>query len=136
MKTKLSDSQNKLWTLAKQINDCWHKGNPSELSHFFHQEVVFNSPDFVHQIKGKDDCVQTYFDFLENSEVLLYNTSNPKVEMFASTGIIAYDFEMKYKQNDKVHHEIGTDILVFQKTENSWKVIWRGLSNLKNKTKK
>jgi len=136
MKSKLSDSQNKLWTLAQQINDCWHKGNPSELSHFFHEEVVFNSPDFVHQIKGKDNCVQTYFDFLDNSEVLLYNTNNPKVELFDSTGIIAYDFEMKYEQNDKVHHEIGTDILVFQKTENSWKVIWRGLSNLKNKTKK
>ena len=121
-----------IWTLVKKINDCWYKGEPSRLTDFFHLNIVFNSPDFKHQIVGRDNCIQTYIDFMNNSKVLLYNEGNPNVHLFANTATVAYDFEMKYEQNNKLYHETGTDIMVFERDKDSWKAVWRGLSNLKN----
>jgi hypothetical protein len=69
---------------------------------------------------------------MNNSKVLLYNEGNPVVGIFANTAVVTYDFEMKCEQNNKTCHETGTDIMVFDRNQDSWKVVWRGLSNLKN----
>jgi hypothetical protein len=130
--TTLNKDQKQLWKLIRKINNCWHRGNPLELSDFFDQNVVFNSPDFKRQIIGKDNCIRTYIDFMNNSKVLIYNESNPAVQLFANTAVVTYDFEMKYEQNNNTYHETGTDILIFERRQGLWKVIWRGLSNLKN----
>lgn len=123
-------TQHDLWALVQKINTAWHSGHTGELAPYFHDEVVFNSPDFKHQIKGKENCVRTYTDFMSTSEVLFYNESNPKVHTSGDTAVVTYDFEMKYEQNNQTHHERGTDILVFNRDPDGWKVIWRGLSNL------
>ncbi len=130
--TTWNKDQRELWELIQKINGCWYKGDPLQLADFFHPNIVFNSPDFKHQITGKDNCAQTYIDFMNNSKVLLYNEGNPTVGIFSNTAIVTYDFEMKYEQNNKTYHETGTDIMVFERHQDTWKVIWRGLSNLKN----
>lgn len=131
-KTTKNKDQKELRQLMRKINDCWYKGDPLQLSDFFHPDVVFNSPDFKYQIIGNDNCVKTYIDFMNNSEILLYNESNPVVTLFVNTAVVTYDFEIKYKQNNKTYHETGTDIVVFERYQDSWKVVWRGVSNLKN----
>src|SRR5450759_5775485 len=98
--TTWNKDQKELWELMQKINDCWYKGDPLQLSDFFHPNIAFNSPDFKHQIIGKDNCVQTYIDFMSNSKVLLYNEGNPTVGLFANTAVVTYDFEMKYDQNN------------------------------------
>lgn len=128
----LTEQQQEFWTLVQKINNCWYQGQPTDLSAYFHQDVVFNSPDFKYQITGKENCIQTYIDFLNISSILDYIESNPTVQIFEKTAIVTYDFEMKYEQKDKTFHETGTDILAFEKDGQSWKVVWRALSNLKN----
>ncbi|MBL7682068.1 MAG: nuclear transport factor 2 family protein [Flavipsychrobacter sp.] len=125
-----TNEQKEMWVLTRKINECWYNGQLHALDGIFDDNVIFNSPDFKHQIVGKENCIQTYIDFLSNSKILLYNESKPIVQMFGSTSIVTYDFEMKYEQNTKTYHETGTDILIYQMQENSWKVIWRALSNL------
>lgn len=131
-KSILTEQQQEFRTLIQEINRCWYEGRPADLSAYFHQNVVFNSPDFKHQVTGKENCIQTYIDFMNNSSVLEYTENNPTVQVFEKTAIVAYDFEMKYEQKGKIYHEKGTDILAFEKDGQSWKVIWRALSNLNN----
>jgi hypothetical protein len=128
--TLTTKDQQELWTLMQQINNCWCKGQPAQLADYLHDNIVFNSPDLKHQFTGKDTCIQSYIDFLNNSKVLLYNESNPVVHVFNNTAIVTYDFEMKYEQKNKLYHETGTDIMIFNK-QISWKAVWRSLSNLK-----
>jgi hypothetical protein len=130
--TTWNKDQKELWKLMQKINNCWYKGDPQHLSDFFHPNIVINSPDFRHSIIGKDNCIQTYIDFMNISTILLYRENNPSVQIFEKTAIVTYHFEMKYEQKGKTFHETGTDILVFEKDESSWKVIWRALSNLQN----
>jgi hypothetical protein len=115
----------------QQINNCWYKGQPEQLANYFHDNIVFNSPDLKQQFTGKDICIQSYVDFLSNSTVLLYHETNPIVHVFDNTAIITYDFEMQYEQKDKVYHETATHIMIFSKQQNSWKAVWRNLTNLK-----
>jgi len=129
---KLSSAQQQLWTLMKQINNCWYKGDVSALKNFFHNDIVFNSPDFKHQIVGRDNCIQSYVDFLNTSEITLYNESNPAVSLVGNTGVVTYDFEMKYEQNNKTYHETGTDIMVFNYDGENWHAVWRCVTNLKH----
>ncbi|MFT4062142.1 MAG: nuclear transport factor 2 family protein [Edaphocola sp.] len=131
-KPVLTEQQQVFWILVQKINNCWYQGRPTDLLDYFHQDVVFNSPDFKHQITSKENCVQTYTDFMNISSVIDYIESSPNIRIFEKTAIVTYDFEMKYEQKDKTYHEIGTDILVFGKDGQSWKVIWRAMSNLKN----
>ena len=130
--TTFKKEQQDLWTLVRKLNNCWYNGQPSQLTDFFHDSIVFNSPDFKHQIIGKENCIQTYIDFLSTSRVLLYNEGKPTIQLFGNTAILTYDFEMKYEQKNKTYHETGIDIMVFCRQQTSWKVTWRGLSNLKN----
>ena len=130
--TLTSKSQQDIWTIMQQINHCWYKGQPSQLADYFHDNIVFNGPDLKQQFTGKDICIQSYIDFLNCSKILLYKEANPVVHIFGSTAIVSYYFEMKYEQKDKVYHETGTDIMVFNKYANSWKAVWRSLANLKS----
>lgn len=130
-KSALTKQQQELWILIQKINNCWYRGQPADLSAYFHQNVVFNSPDFSRQITGKENCIQTYIDFMKRSTVLHYTERNPVIQLFEKTAMVTYDFEMKYEQKGKTYHETGTDILAFEKAGQSWKVIWRALSNLR-----
>jgi len=132
MNIQLSQNLKIIWELTQNINSTWYRGNPLNLNGFFHPNVVFNNPDFKHQITGKEECIKTYIDFLTISEIELYNEHNPIVQLYTNTAIVTYDFEMKYKQNQKLHHETGTDIMVFESLNNLWLLVWRGMSNLRN----
>lgn len=127
-----SIDQQSCWSIMQQINNCWYKGKSAQLHEYFNDNIVFNSPDFKHQIIGKENCIQTYADFMSISKVLSYNESNAKVHLFENTAIVTYDFEMKYEQKNKMFNEAGTDIVVFNRYQNNWKAIWRGLTNSRN----
>ena len=130
--TLTTKDQQDLWNIMQQINNCWYKGQPAQLTEYFHDNIVFNSPDLKRQSTGKDICIQSYIDFLNSSKILLFNETNPLVHIFDNTAIVTYEFEMKYEQKDKVYHETGTDIMIFNKQENSWKAVWRSLADLKS----
>ncbi|MGK6353362.1 DUF4440 domain-containing protein [Parapedobacter sp. DT-150] len=121
-----------LWELMQKINRCWYEKRFEELDDYFHETIVFNSPDLKHQATGRTMCIQSYVDFMENSTVLLYWEGNPHVHIFENTAIINYDFEMRYEQQGKVFHDTGTDILVFNRHGDTWKAVWRTMTNLKN----
>src|ERR1035437_5769995 len=116
-----SKEHQELWNLMRQINICWFKEQIHKLTDYFDDKIVFNSPDFKHLIVGKDNCIQTYTDFMKISKVLLYNEANENVQLFDTTGIVTYDFEMKYEQQGKTYHETGTDIVFFNRQDHSWK---------------
>lgn len=134
MESILNEKQRKLWMLMQKINRCWYEGRPLELSDFFHDDIVFNSPDFLHQDKGREQCIRSYADFMDSSRILLYKEHNPGVQMFRHTAIVTYDFEMKYEQNNVIYHETGTDIFVFEQEKEQWKAVWRVMGNIKNVT--
>ena len=131
VKSNLTEQQQEFWTLVQKINNCWRHGRPTELSAYFHQNVVFNSPDFKHQITGKENCIQTYIDFLNISNIIDYVENNPAVHIFKKTAITTYHFEMKYEQKGNMFQEMGTDTLAFE-NGTSWKVVWRAVGNVKN----
>lgn len=130
--SKLQEQQQEIRLLIQHINNCWRENRPDGLSDYFHEDVVFNAPDFKHQVTGKENCIRTYIDFMNQSSVSEYAESNFNVRLFDKTAIATYDFEMTYQQQGKTYHERGTDILVFEQEGQSWKVIWRALSNLSN----
>lgn len=116
----------------KLINSCWMNKSFTKLYDCFHNDVVFNSPDFVHKIVGREKCVQSYIDFMNNSQILFFNEKNPDVDLFETSAIVKYEFEMKYEQNKKHFHEGGTDIYLFLNVDGEWKAIWRSMANLKS----
>lgn len=130
--TLTTKDQQELWNIMQQINKSWLEGQRAQLTDYFHENVVFNSPDLKRQSIGKDICVQSYLDLMNNSKVLFYTDTNPIVHVFDNTAIVIYDFEMKYEQKNKVYHETGTDIMIFGKQQNSWKAVWRSLANIKS----
>jgi len=116
----------------QQINNSWLGGQSAKLADYFHESIVFNSPDLKQQSIGKDICIESYADFLGKSKVLLFNQSNPRVHIFDYTAILAYDFEMKYEQKSKTYHETGTDVMIFTREKDLWKAVWRTLVNLES----
>ena len=54
------------------------------------------------------------------------------VKLFKNTAVVTYSFETKYKQKQKLHHETDTDIMVFECLNDTWGLVWRGMSNLEN----
>lgn len=121
-----------VWELMQAINRCWYEKRFEPLEDYFHEEVVFNSPDLKQQVVGRTACIQSYKDFMAHSNILLYKETNPLIHTFENTAIVHYDFEIQYEQKGQSFHDTGTDILVFNRYEDAWKAVWRTLTNLKS----
>lgn len=71
--TLITKDQQDLWNIMQQINHYWYKGQPTQLAEYFHDNIVFNSPDLKRQATGKDICIQSYIDF-RNSAKIFFST--------------------------------------------------------------
>lgn len=127
-----SDDIEYLEQLMKAINEAWLQQQFDRFDLYFHEEIVFNSPDFSRQIKGRDACVQSYRDFMRIATIDFFKTQSPHIDLTGATAVIKVPFEMHFQLNGKQFREKGTDIFVCSYSQNSWRAVWRCMVQLDN----
>jgi uncharacterized protein (TIGR02246 family) len=111
--------------VIRQINDAWTSGNPDEVAGSFHPSMVMVHPGDAPRVVGRDACVKSYVDYCENAETRRFDAEESQVDLYGDTAVTTTTFEIDYAIGSDVYSEKGQDILVFQKHDGAWLVIWR-----------
>lgn len=119
------DANEELKQLMDAINAAWFEQQYDQFVRLFHQDIVFNSPDFSRQIKGREACVQSYRDFMRLATIDFFQTQSPQIDLAETTAVVKVPFEMHYNINEKNFREKGMDIFVCTVSQDRWVAVWR-----------
>jgi ketosteroid isomerase-like protein len=116
-------------TIAR-INRAWRTGRVEEMVEAFHDDVVVVQPGFGTRVSGREACVGSYAEFAAAARVHAYDESEHAVDVWGDTAVATYRFRIEYEIEGKTYLETGQDLLVFIRTSDGWRVVWRTLAPL------
>lgn len=123
--------QQEIRRILRSLNQAWVSGEPEQMANFFHPQVVFVSPDLHTRMQGREACVATYKEFCDHAKVLSFSESEAAIEVWGTTAVALYHFEIRYEMNQQALHETGQDLFVFAREDGEWKAVWRTILGLK-----
>jgi ketosteroid isomerase-like protein len=123
------DDRNQVRLVLEKINEAWSKGNPEsipgKLSSSFHDAMVIRGPNFQELSRGRQACVQSYKDFLDQARVHQCKLSEPQIDVAGDTAVATHAWEMTYEQMGETYEESGHDLFVFTRANGKWLAAWR-----------
>ena len=121
-------AQKEVWNVVHQINTAWREGNSDRLHDLFHERMVITSPDGQRYGEGRLACVDSYRSFCQQATVTHYEESDRQVDVFETSAIASYAFEIAYTIEGQPNRDIGRDIFALEKHNGRWLAVWRQLS--------
>ena len=122
-----NDWKDEIRQTVEGINEASRKGDIEALKHFCHKDVVIVPPGFVQRAEGRDTYLKSVEDFCATGSVLEYKELSVKIDVFGNVAIVYYSYETKWKMEDKTFNETGNDVMVLNRNEGKWLLIWRTL---------
>ncbi|MFC1554226.1 nuclear transport factor 2 family protein [candidate division KSB1 bacterium] len=131
----MADNPNEIiQQILKKINNAWIQGNPKEMEEFFHEDMVIAIPGGQRVCKGKNACIDSYSQFIKNSKIHTVKESEYCIDVWSSTAVASYSFEIDYEMNNKRYYEKGTDLFVFNLVNDKWLAVWRTVLSVPENT--
>lgn len=110
--------------LVERLNDTWLNDHLEDMETLFHKQVVMIQPG--HQkITGREEMIESYRDFIESAEIIDFKIRDVYIDLFETTAIAFYTFRIKYRVETTNYDENGTEILVFNRHNEEWRIVWR-----------
>jgi hypothetical protein len=122
-----STESEELRLLIGKMNQAWLKGNLDELREYFHDHVAIKGPQFEPMGHGKEACVKSYEDFIRAATIQDFKESDVQVDLFGSTAVATFAWEIDYEMNGQNYHETGHDVFVFTRRDGKWRAVWRAM---------
>jgi len=115
--------------LIRAMNDAW-LGLPAEeipaaLGGCFHDHMVIRGADLTVTARGKDACIQSYVDFVQQVVIHECTLEDPEIDLAGDSAAAVYNWEMTYELGAQEYHEAGADVLMLARTDGRWLVTWR-----------
>jgi len=113
------------------INGAWLSRNVNAirlaLSACFHREMVIKDAKLKTVARGREACVQSYLDFVEQARVSAFQQTEPDIYVFGDAAIASYNWEIAYSIGGENHRQGGGDVFVFLRAEERWLAVWRAV---------
>ena len=124
---RAADDRDEVARIVKKINQAWRNLRFDELGDYFHERMVIVPPEFAGRAEGRETCVQSYRDFVQQAKVLASSESQPAIDLSGDTAVAVCPFDITYELNGQQYTESGRDLFVFARTDGRWQAIWRTL---------
>ena len=115
--------------LIRYMNDSWLAGPveeiPARLDACFHENMVIRGADLTVTGAGKDACIQSYLDFVQQAAIRECTLADPEIDLAGDTATAVYNWEMTYELEGTEYSEAGADILMLSRVDGRWLVTWR-----------
>jgi uncharacterized protein (TIGR02246 family) len=115
--------------LIRNMNDAWLAGPvediPARLDPFFHDDMVIRGADLQVAGRGKDACIQSYVDFVQEAVIRECTLDEAEVDLAGDTAAAVYSWEMTYELDGQEYSEAGADVLMLTRVDGRWLVTWR-----------
>ena len=122
-----SAAQREVWAALQQINAAWLHGEWEPLAVLLHPEMVIVPRGFVAHITGQEACMAGYREFARAATVESYAESDATVDVFGTTAVVVYHYELVYTLAGTRYQDAGQDLYVFVQQDGRWQAAWRSL---------
>lgn len=113
-------ARNEVWAVLRSLNDCWTKGDATNLSSFFHKDMVAITPTDRERREGREACVAGWVGFAQMAKISRWVELNPQIQMYGNTAVVTYYFDMKFDMGGQTIEMGGRDMFVFIKEGSKW----------------
>jgi hypothetical protein len=115
--------------VIRTMNDAW-LGLPAEeipaaLDPCFHDDMVIRGADLTVAGRGKDACIQSYLDFVQQAVIRECTLGDPEIDLAGDSATAVYNWEMTYEMEGEEYSEAGADILMLTRVDGRWLIAWR-----------
>jgi ketosteroid isomerase-like protein len=115
--------------LIRNMNDAW-LGLPAEeipaaLGAFFHQDATIRGADLSITARGKEACIQSYVDFVEQAAIRECTLEDAEVDLAGDSASAVYNWEMTYELEGQEYSEAGADVVMLARVDGRWLITWR-----------
>lgn len=115
--------------IISTFHQAWQAGDLGPIETLLHEEVVFSSPDFGSEVKGKAACLQTFSTYFERAITRRFEAGEVSLHIWGNTAVAYAPFEVEYEVSGNNLEEEAVDLMVFQLDGEDWKLIYRGMAN-------
>jgi hypothetical protein len=117
--------------LIRTMNDTWMGGPveeiPDRLAACFHDNMVIRGADLTITAVGKDACIQSYLDFVQQAAIREATLGDPEIDFAGDTAAAVYSWEMTYELEGQEYSEAGADVLMLARVDGRWLITWRAM---------
>ncbi len=123
-----NDDREAIETLIGKMGELWRAGRIDALAEYFDENMVLAAPgQSARPIEGRDECLETYRDFLAGVRVTDYAIEDPWIAVWGATGVAVLPWMITWEDEDGVHGASGQDVFTLTKRDCGWRVVGRML---------
>lgn len=109
-----------IWSTVRAMNDAWTKGNPDDLTKFFHQNMVAITATDRNRLDGGAACIAAWTRFCDAARIHRWEEIDPTIEVYGSSAVVAYYFDMSFDMGGRTINMGGRDMFFFVKEGERW----------------
>jgi ketosteroid isomerase-like protein len=109
-----------IWATVRAMNDAWTKGDPDDLTRWFHRDMVAIAPTQRHRIEGGPACVAAWKAFCGSARIHRWEERDPVIHVHGDAAVVAYDFDMSFDRDGRSVRTGGRDLFFLVKEEGRW----------------
>lgn len=116
---------NDILLTLRELNSAWKDRRFEKLARFFDPDIVMKGPGLKELVRGREALVQSYVEFMGQSQVIEYADSDHSAHVWGDTAAVTYNWTMTYEQKGDTKRESGQDMFVFVRREADWVAVLR-----------
>ena len=120
MSTFKDPVKDEIWATVRAMNDAWTKGNPDDLSSFFHRDMVAITATDRMRREGGAACIAGWKGFADAARIHRWKEIDPLIHVFGNAAVVAYYFDMSFDMGGQTMDLGGRDMFFFVKEDGKW----------------
>ena len=116
-------AKQQIWATVRAMNDAWTKGNPDDLSNFFHRDMVAITATDRNRLDGGAACIAGWKGFSNAARIHRWEEIDPVIHVYGNSAVVAYYFDMSFDMGGQSINMGGRDMFYFVKEAGKWWVV-------------
>lgn len=113
-------TKQEIWATVRAMNDAWTKGNPNDLSKFFHPDMLAVTATDRNRLEGGAACIAGWKAFSEATRIHRWEEVDPVIHVYGNSAVVAYYFDMSFDMGGQTINLGGRDMFFFVKEDGNW----------------
>ena len=109
-----------IWSTVRAMNDAWTKGNPDDLSRFFHQDMVAFTATDRDRLNGGTACIAGWKGFCNAARIHHWEEIDPAIQTYGNAAVVTYYFDMSFDLGGETIDMGGRDMFFFVNDGERW----------------
>lgn len=113
-------AKQEIWATVRAMNDVWTKGNPDDLSKYFHRNMIAITATDRNRLENGAACIAGWKGFADATRIHHWQEIDPVIHVYGNAAVVAYYFDMSFDMGNQTIKMGGRDVFFFVKEDDRW----------------